>query len=330
MSLLHRPETPGMDDTDQAELTALLTLLRADDWPEDLFEGRQFYDRWGTPVAPDIEVSACELGGVPAYLLTPPEADGTRIGLWLHGGGYVFGSQRSHGSMVAEAARSAGHPFLHPQYRRAPEHKYPAALEDALECYTTLLEQGWAPDAIVLAGDSAGGGLLLATLLAARDRGLPMPRAAACISPWTDLLGTGETFTTKESVDPLITRSVVDDVAQAYLAGTAPETPYVSPHYGEPHGFPPVLIQVGEREMLHSDAERFAAKLADAGVPVQLEVWPGMVHVWHLHHSRLAKAREGLARLGAFLSAPPAASPDSAEPPSALATQGDSCTPEPQ
>lgn len=309
MALPHRPPVPGMDATDEAELADLLDLLRPDDWPEDLFEGREFYDGWGTPVAADIEVSEGQVGGVPAWSLTPPDADGTRIGLWLHGGGYVFGSQRSHGGMVGEAARAAGIPFLHPQYRRAPEHKYPAPLEDALSVYSALLAEGRAPETIVVAGDSAGGGLVLAMLLAARDQGLPMPGAAACLSPWTDLAGTGETFTSKESIDPLITRSVVDDVQKAYLAGTDPKTPYASPHYGDPHGFPPVLIQVGEREMLHSDAERFAAKLADTGVPVHLEVWPGMVHVWHLHHTRLAKAREALARLGAFLRTPVSAVP---------------------
>lgn len=300
----HRPDVPGMTAGDHAQLAELLELLRADEWPEDLFEGRLFYDEWGTPVAADIAVSERVVGGVPAHLLTPPEADPGRIGLWLHGGGYVFGSQRSHGGMVGEAARGAGIPFLHPQYRRAPEHKYPAAVEDAVSAYAALLAEGRTPDTIVMAGDSAGGGLMFATLLAARDRGLPMPSAAACVSPWLDLAGTGETFTTKEDIDPLITRSVVDDVAEAYLGDVAPETPYVSPLYGDVRGLPPVLIQVGEREMLHSDAERFAAKLAGAGIPVTIEVWPGMVHVWHLHHARLDKGREALARLGAFLRAP--------------------------
>ncbi|MDN3025866.1 alpha/beta hydrolase [Streptomyces sp. S.PB5] len=321
MTSLQRPPVPGMDAVDEAELAELLDLLQADDWPEDLFEGREFYDRWGTPVATDIEVSARRVGGVPAFMLTPPDADLSRVGIWLHGGGYVFGSQQSHGSMVAEAARAAGIPFLHPQYRRAPEHRYPAALEDAVEVYAALLAEGRPPRSIVVAGDSAGGGLVLAMLLAARDRGLPMPGAAACVSPWTDLAGTGETFTSKESIDPLITRSVVNDVQKAYLAGTDPETPYASPHYGDPHGFPPVLIQVGEREMLHSDAERFAVKLAGAAVPVRLEVWPGMVHVWHLHHTRLAKARQALERLGSFLRAP-----ESAVPSPAPAARGDACT----
>ncbi|MGW2598624.1 alpha/beta hydrolase [Streptomyces klenkii] len=309
MSLLHRRDAPAMSPADEAELADLLDLLNADDWPEDLFEGRAFYDQWGTPVAADVKVTEREAGGVPAYVLTPPDADPARTGIWLHGGGYVFGTQTSHGSMVAEAARSAGCAFLHPQYRRAPEHKFPAPVEDAVAVYAALLDEGRAPGSIVMAGDSAGGGLLLAALLAARDRGLPMPAAAAVVSPWTDLAGTGETFTTKEDIDPLLSRSVVGDVAEAYLAGIAPETPYASPHYGDPHGFPPVLIQVGEREMLHSDSERFAAKLAAAGSPVTIEVWPGMVHVWHLHHSRLAKGREALARLGAFLREPGTAAP---------------------
>jgi acetyl esterase/lipase len=296
-----RPDLPGTEEKDQAELEALLDLLNADEWPEDLFEGRVFYDRWGTPVASDVTVEDRTVAGVPGHLMTPPGARDDRIGLWLHGGGYVFGSQKSHGSMVAEAARSAGIPFLHPQYRRAPEHKYPGALDDAVEIYASLLAEGRPPQSVVVAGDSAGGGLMFAMLMAARDRGLPMPGAAAAVSPWVDMLGTGETFTSKEDIDPLISRSVVEDVAEAYLDGTPADDPYVSPLYGDVTGLPPTLIQVGEREMLHSDSERFAAALADAGTPVQLEVWPGMVHVWHLHHTRLAKARQALERLGLFL-----------------------------
>jgi acetyl esterase/lipase len=151
-------------------------------------------------------------------------------------------------------------------------------------------------------GDSAGGGLALATVAAARDRGLPVPRAVACISPWTDLACTGETFGTDD--DPMVSTSVTRAVAAAYLAGTAADTPYASPLYGDFRGFPATLIQVGERERLRSDAERAAGKLAAAGAQVTLEVWPGMVHVWHLHHTRLAQGRAGLARLGAFLRSP--------------------------
>ncbi|HEU5269374.1 MAG TPA: alpha/beta hydrolase fold domain-containing protein, partial [Jatrophihabitans sp.] len=179
-----------------------------------------------------------------------------------------------------------------------------AALEDAVSAYAALLTEGRAAESIVLAGDSAGGGLVFAMLLAARDRGLPMPQAVAVISPWVDLAGTGETLDSKEDVDPLIQKTVVAQVAESYLGDLPRDLPYASALYGDLHGFPPALIQVGEREMLLSDAERITAKLRRAGSPVTLEVWPGMVHVWHLHHARLAKAREALDRLGEFLRSP--------------------------
>jgi len=301
MYSLCRSDGPGMTAADHDELRSLLEALKADTWPDDLIEGRSFYDAWGTPVAPDIAVSEREVGGVPAYLHTPPDAHLSQIGIWLHGGGYVFGSQRSHGSMVAEGARAAGCPILHPQYRRAPEHPYPAALQDAAAVYAAVLDEGHSPDEVVIIGDSAGGGLALATLLAARDHDLPMPRAVACVSPWTDLACTGETFRTRADDDPMVSTSVALRVAEAYLAGAVPQIPYASPLYGDFRGFPATLIQVGERELLGSDAERVAAKLTAAGAPVTFEVWPGMVHVWHLHHTRLGKGRAGLASLGAFL-----------------------------
>jgi monoterpene epsilon-lactone hydrolase len=294
---------PSMTAADSEELARLLKAIEADAWPDDFIEARSFYDAWGTPVAPDIAVTEREHGGVPGYLHAPPGADTSRIGIWLHGGGFVFGSQRSHGAMVAEAARAAGIPILHPQYRRAPEHPYPAALDDAVAVYAAVLGSGFSADRVVLIGDSAGGGLVFTTLLAGRDRGLPMPRAVACISPWTDLAFTGETFRTLADDDPMVSTSVARAVAAAYLGdgGIAAESPYVSPLYGDVRGFPATLIQVGEREILRSDAMRMAARMSAAGTPVTLEVWPGMVHVWHLHHTRLAKGRAALARLGAFL-----------------------------
>lgn len=144
---------------------------------------------------------------------------------------------------------------------------------------------------------------MLATLLRLRDLGLPLPVAAACVSPWTDLAGTGESYRTLADEDPLISHHVVALVAESYLAGTEPTTPYVSPLYGDLAGLPPVLIQVGSREVLLSDAQRFADALQRAGCVGTLEVWPGMVHVWHLHHARLGKARQAVARLGGWLGA---------------------------
>ncbi len=301
---LRSPAVPEMSEADHTELETLLVALEAESWPEDFAAAREFYDAWGTPVADDIAVTEHHPGGVASYLATPPGADPTRIGLWLHGGGFVYGSQRSHGSMIAEVARVAGFAITHLQYRLAPENRYPAALEDAVAAYRGLLAEGWDPQAITLIGDSAGGGLAMATLLYLRDHGVPLPAAAACISPWADLDGTGESFIANDEIDPLITSSVVEQVRQAYLGEVPARTPYASAVYGELDGLPPMLIQVGQREKLLSDSERLTSKLREAGGTATLEVWPGMVHVWHLHHTRLAKAREGIDRLGAFLRSP--------------------------
>ncbi|WP_406290835.1 alpha/beta hydrolase [Embleya sp. NBC_00896] len=286
-----------MSESEVAELEELLAVLAADDWPDAIDEARLFYDSWGTPIADDIEVEHRDGG----YLLTPPNVTGSRTGLYLHGGGYVYGSLRSHGGLVSEIARAAGCGMFFVDYRRAPEHPYPAALDDAVAAYESLLATGVTPSNVVFAGDSAGGGLVLATLLKLRDLGLPLPAAAACVSPWTDLAGTGDSFRTVADEDPLVSEHIVALVTGSYLAGVAPTTPYASPLYGDPAGLPPVLIQVGSREILLSDAERFAAALRRAGSTGVLEVWPGMVHVWHLHYTRLAKARQAIARLGGWL-----------------------------
>ena len=213
-----------MSPADHAELQTLLVALEADDWPEEFAAAREFYDAWGTPVAADIAVTEHHPGGVPSYLATPPGADPTRIGLWLHGGGYVYGSQRSHGSMIAEVARVAGFAITHLQYRRAPENPYPAALEDAVAAYRGLLGEGWDPQAITLSGDSAGGGLVLALLLYLRDHGVPLPAAAACISPWVDLEGTGESFTANDEIDPLMVvgEEVAVPAISRMMTGVAP------------------------------------------------------------------------------------------------------------
>ncbi|MER7754726.1 alpha/beta hydrolase [Kitasatospora sp. NPDC097643] len=289
---------PVMSAGDAAELAELLASLAAHDWPADIDEARQFYDAWGTPIADDVVVEA-RPGG---FLLTPPEVDGERTGLFLHGGGYVYGSLRSHGALAAEIARAARCRMFFVDYRRAPEHPYPAALDDAVAAYRALLAGGTAARDVVFAGDSAGGGLVLATLLRLRDQGVELPAAAACISPWTDLTGSGETHRTLADQDPMLSQDVVALVTAAYLADAVqPADPYVSPLFGDVTGLPPVLVQVGSREVLLSDAQRFTAALDAAGGTGELEVWPGMVHVWHLHHARLGKARQAVARLGAWL-----------------------------
>lgn len=290
-------DVPLMSDGDREELDRLLTALAADEWPEDIGEARKFYDAWGVPVADDITVEE-RPGG---HLLTPPETDGSLTGLYLHGGGYVYGSLRSHGHMVGEIARAARCRMFFADYRRAPEHPYPAALDDAVAAYHSLLAEGRSARDVVLVGDSAGGGLVLATLLKLRNAGTALPAAAACISPWTDLTGSGETYRTLEHEDPMLTKPVVELVSASYRAGTPATDPYISPLFGDLAGLPPVFMQVGSREILLSDAQRFIDGVRSAGGAGELEVWPGMVHVWHLHHARLSKAREAVTRLGGWL-----------------------------
>jgi acetyl esterase/lipase len=288
-------------DLHAEEMEALLADLSSRPWPRDVPAAREHYDTWGPPIAADVAVEQIVANGVPAQILTPPEAVGERALVFLHGGGYVYGSLVSHGGMAAEIARAAKCVALQVDYRRAPENPFPAAVEDACAAYRWLLDADYAPENVAFVGDSAGGGLVLTTLVALKDTGTPLPGAAVCISPWTDLEATGESYRTREAIDPLIEREIVNLVTRLYLNGHDPRVPTASPIHADVSGFPPLLIQVGEREVLFSDADTFAKKAVAAGVDVTFEEWPGMVHVWHLHYPRLTRAREAIARIGQFL-----------------------------
>jgi monoterpene epsilon-lactone hydrolase len=285
----------------RCEIAAVLEFLAARPWPDGIAEARAHYDSLGVPVAADIRVEQLFVGGVPARLLTPPDAGREAAVLYLHGGGYVFGSLVSHGGLAGEIARAARARVLQLDYRRAPEHPHPAALEDACAAHRFLLDQGYSPARLAIAGDSAGGGLVVATLVALRDAAVPLPAAAVCLSPWVDMLTSGESYRTREAIDPLVQRKVVDEVTRLYLDGQDPRAPSASPLYADLRGLPPLLIQVGEREILFSDAEALASKASASGVEVVFEEWPDMVHVWHLHHTRLGEARQAIARLGQFV-----------------------------
>ncbi|WNG17582.1 alpha/beta hydrolase [Cystobacter fuscus] len=284
-----------------AEMEALLAYLETRPWPDGVNEARAHYDALGTPIAPDIGIEQVSIEGVNAQVLTPPDSDADRALLYLHGGGYVFGSLKSHAGMVAEVARAARCRVLQLDYRRAPEHPFPAAVEDAVTAYQWLLRRGLTPERITIAGDSAGGGLVLAMLVACRSQGLPLAGAAVCLSPWVDLEATGESYRTRESVDPLVQRKVVNQVIRLYLNGQDPRAPTASPIHADLTGFPPLLVQVGEREILFSDSEALAKKARAHGVDVTFEEWPGMVHVWHLHYPRLSSGREAIERIGRFV-----------------------------
>ena len=222
--------------------------------------------------------------------------------LYLHGGAYVFCSPKTHRHLVAALGEAAGMAAFGLDYRLAPESPFPAAVEDAVAAYRWLLDQGFTPNRITVAGDSAGGGLTVAMLVAARDAGLPMPAAAVCLSPWADLTITAESFVSKASVDSL-TGDRLRRLGQLYLNGEDDTHPLGSPVFADLRGLPPTLIQVGTDEVLFDDSIHLEAAAKAAGVETELEVWEAMIHVWHYYHPMLREGREAIARIGEFVKA---------------------------
>lgn len=287
----------------EAEIQAVLADIEANPWPDDIPSARLLYNRMGPPIAADIAAAPVGVGGRPARTLTPPRCDPDRALLFLHGGGYVYGSLASHAGMAAEIARAAEAVCLQLDYRLAPEHPYPAALDDALAGYDWLLARGHLPEQVTLVGDSAGGGLALATVVALRQAGRPLPAAVACVSPWVDLAAGGESYRTRQAVDPIVERDLVLRVAGQYLNGRDPRLPTASPLHADLRGFPPLLVQVGECEVMFSEAAELAERARAAGVDVTFEEWPRMVHVWHLYYPILGAGRAAIAGIGEFIHA---------------------------
>ena len=213
----------------------------------------------------------------------------------------LIGSLTSHRGMVAALGRAARARTLALDYRLAPEAPFPAAVDDALAAYRFLLGQGIKHSQIAIAGDSAGGGLTVATLVAARDEGLPQPACGVCISPWADLELVGGTMSSKASEDPLLTRALLQQWASTYLNNANPRTALAAPLHANLKGLAPLLIQVGSAEILFDDSIRLAAAAGAQEVSVRLEAWPEMVHVWHLFHPILGDARRALASAGMFI-----------------------------
>lgn len=248
----------------------------------------------------DVRCEPVDAGGVRAEWITPPGSASNRVLLYLHGGGYVIGSVKMYRETIARLARAAGARGLGVDYRLAPEHPFPAAVEDGTAAYRWLLSQGIEPGRIVIAGDSAGGGLTLAVLVALRDAGVKMPAAGIPISPWVDLEALGESMTTKAAVDPIVQRDLVMPMAKFYLGGRDPRTPLAAPLYADLRGLPPLLILVGSAETLLDDSTRIAKKAEAAGVKVNLEVWEEMIHVWHIFPF-LPEAQQASERIGRYI-----------------------------
>lgn len=253
--------------------------------------------RLGT-VPAGMAVTPATIAGRPAEWFVPQGADQQCLILCFHGGGYVMGSLESHRGVVAKVAQECRVAALHFDYRLAPEHPYPAALDDALAVYADLRAQGHAAESIVFVGDSAGGGLCLATLLALRDMAEPMPAAAVALSPWTDLACTGASYRRR---DPLAPPGSWQTFSRHYAGAHDLTNPLISPLHGCLAGLPPLLIHVGERESMLDDSIQFARKAADAGVRVQLEVGGGMMHCYPLFAPRFPEATQALRDIAAFV-----------------------------
>lgn len=225
-----------------------------------------------------------------------------RVLVYLHGGGYKMGSLTSHHDLMVRLSQAADCRVLGVNYRLMPEHHFPEPLVDVLAVYDWLLGQGFEPQQMALAGDSAGGGLAAAALLALRDKGQPLPAAAVMLSAWTDLSASGDSYQTRAAADPIHQRPMILALARQYLGEEGnPRDPLASPLHGDLAGLPPLLLQVGDRETGLDDSTRFACKAREAGVRVELEVWPGMIHVFQQFAEELPQAREAIERIGVFL-----------------------------
>ena len=255
------------------------------------------------PTPPDVKVERVNAPVAPAEWLRPPSAEPGRVVLYLHGGGYVIGSPRSHRHLAAAIASAAGASALLLDYRLAPEHPYPAAVEDATAAYRWLLDQAIAPARIVIAGDSAGGGLTVATLMALREAGVPLPAGGVCISPWVDLTCGGASYATKAAADPIVRRDGVERDGPGLSRRHPPRTPLASPLFADLRGLPPLLIHVGSDEVLLDDAVQLAERARAAGVDATLEVYERMIHVWHWFLPMLDEAQTAVEAIGRFVRA---------------------------
>ena len=258
-----------------------------------------------TPLAEGVVVTRFNLptrgGEIAAEWLGNSSFNEKRVILYLHGGGYSVGSCRSHRGFVSHIGLRSRANVLLPEYRLAPENQYPAGLEDALDAYGWLLSEGYTPENIILAGDSAGGGLCLATMLHLREEKRPLPAAAILLSPWTDLAGTGGSLQSRAACDPWLQPENIVQAGERYAGKAGVTHPLVSPHYADLSGLPPMLIQVGDCEILLDDARRLYEKAKGAGVDAFLDVWNGMWHVWQAFiRLGVPESQQAIAQIGLY------------------------------
>jgi monoterpene epsilon-lactone hydrolase len=255
------------------------------------------------PLPADVTVTAAALGGIPTAEITVDRIEPRHVVLYFHGGVYVIGDAFLAADLASQVGRRTGAKIISVDYRLAPEHPYPAAVDDALAAYEALLNNGTAPSDIVFAGESAGGGLAVVTLVNARDHGLPLPAGAYDMSPYADLTLAGTTMETKREVDPLFTRELLQARVTDYTAGQDASHGLISPIFADLSGLPPLIIQAGSHELLLDDAVRLAGQAAAADVEVTLDITPGVPHVFQAYYPILDEAAAALDRAGQLLSA---------------------------
>ncbi len=288
------------------EMELVLELLRAaprnDETPVEQRRTEMDAMTAGIPMVEGTETEVADVGGRAAEWLRPPGVVDDAALLYLHGGGYCVGSIVSHRALAARLAAAVEVPTLIVDYRMGPEDPFPAAVEDAVAAVDWLLDQGLAPGRILVAGDSAGGGLTLATLVARRDAGLPLPAAAGCISPWTDLTMTSASMDANVATDPMLDRAALAIYADWYLGADGdPRHPHASPRFADLSGLPPVVIHAADEEVLLDDARLVAEAIEAAGGVVEYRTWPGAFHVFHATAGTTPEGTEAVAAMGDFL-----------------------------
>ena len=285
------------------ELERLEAMFRARPASPTIEQRRAASDALGDlfPLAADVRVEPVDAHGVPAEWTSTPVASASEVILYLHSGGYVWGSLKSHRHLVSELGRAAAMRTLALDYRRAPEFPFPHALEDAVSGYGFLLDAGYRPHQIALAGDSAGAGLAVALLVRLKDLGMQQPAGALLFSPWVDMTATADSYSHNAKRDPVLDRETMQFLAAQYLGERSRETPLASPVFADLGGIAPLTIFVGATEALLDDAIALARTAGLADVSVRLEIWPKMFHVWPTYHQVLAQGRQGVARAGRLL-----------------------------
>jgi monoterpene epsilon-lactone hydrolase len=287
------------------QLDGLVTLLRSRAVPPDydVAQARTRFEKTAVFLggAPDAKCEKVDAGGVPSEWVMAPGCDSGRAILYLHGGGYAIGSLNTHRRLAYDISAASAAKVLLIDYRLAPEHPFPAAVDDAAAAWCWLLQQGFATNRLAIAGDSAGGGLTIATLVNLRDKKLGLPACAVAISPWVDLEGLGNSITTRSAQDPMVQKDGLLWMAKMYLNGKDAKTPLAAPLHADLRGLPPTLVQVGTAETLLDDAIRIAEKMHAAGVDARLAIWPNQLHVFPLFAPMLSEGRDGCLEIGTFI-----------------------------